>query len=165
MTKSLTILLSTLVVLIGVLGVLVYASPLRSVVAASVENTAIVFGAAVLKNSFGGKVIVSIPCTSYLGPSLWVEEDPSGPLLPPYSFIWTPLTLTNVPPSPTGPSIPPLTPGQGMLGRFDIPYFCCPPPSVPTAPYTCYIPPYIFVPPLVGLRMQNMQSSPSPQVL
>lgn len=116
-------------------------------------------------NSFGGKVIVSIPCTSYLGPSLWVQEYPSSPLLPPYEFIWTPLTLTNVPPSPTGPSIPPLVEGQGIMGRFDIPYFCCPPPSVPTAPYTCYIPPYFFVPPLPGLRMQNMQSSPMPQTI
>ena len=93
--------------------------------------------------SFGGRIIAIMPCVSALGPSVWVTLKPSGFLLPPFMYIWTPATLTNI--VPPSPSLPPRNIGQQLLGRFDIPFACVVP-----------FPPFVFY----GLRMQIMGASP-----
>jgi len=93
--------------------------------------------------SFGGRIIAIMPCVSALGPSVWVTLKPSGLLLPPFMYIWTPATLTNI--VPPSPSLPPRNIGQQLLGRFDIPFACVVP-----------FPPFVFY----GLRMQIMGASP-----
>lgn len=92
--------------------------------------------------SFGGRVIAMVPCLSPLGPSVWVALKPSGLLLPPFTYIWTPATLTSL--VPPIPSLPPRNIGQQLLGRFDIPYACL-----------------VGIFPLYGLRMQIMGASPA----
>lgn len=94
--------------------------------------------------SFGGRIIAIMPCLSALGPSVWVTLKPSGLLLPPFMYIWTPATLTSL--VPPVPSLPPRNIGQQLLGRFDIPYACVVP-----------FPPFVFY----GLRMQVMGASPA----
>ena len=64
--------------------------------------------------SFGGKVLTSEPCISPLGPSLAVTIKPAGVF--PISYIWTPLTITNL----VGPPIP----GGQVIGTADIPFAC-----------------------------------------
>lgn len=91
--------------------------------------------------SFGGRIIAIAPCVSALGPSVFVTLKPASPLLPPFMYIWTPATLTNI--VPPVPSLPPRNIGQQILGRFDIPYVC-----------------FIGFYPLYGLRMQMMGISP-----
>ncbi len=93
--------------------------------------------------SFGGRIIAIMPCVSALGPSVWVTLKPSGFLLPPFMYIWTPATLTNI--VPPSPSLPPRNIGQQLLGRFDIPFAC-------VGPFL----PFVFY----GLRMQIMGASP-----
>lgn len=93
--------------------------------------------------SFGGRIIAITPCLSALGPSVWVTLKPSGLLLPPFMYIWTPATLTSL--VPPVPSLPPRNIGQQLLGRFDVPYACVVP-----------FPPFVFY----GLRMQVMGASP-----
>lgn len=124
--------------------------------------------------SFGGKIAVLTPCVSYTGPSVWVTIVPA-PATKNITYIWTPGTLRGVPP----PGFPPLYPpspnpdpapyivGQHILGIADVPYFCCPPPSIPTAPFSCQIPAYPYwipVPPLLGQRMQWANQSPLPGI-
>ena len=66
---------------------------------------------------FGGRVTSSVPCISGIGPSLWVTIAPFGlPGTIPFSFIWTPLTLSST--IPPVPSIPPTHAGLQILGTY-----------------------------------------------
>ncbi len=123
--------------------------------------------------SFGGKIAAFVPCLSYAGPSEFVTIVPAPATKQPF-YIWTPATLRGVPPpgllpfyppSPN-PDPPPYVIGQQILGIADVPYFCCIPPSLPTAPFSCQIPAYPFwipVPPLLGERMQWANQSLLPR--
>lgn len=71
--------------------------------------------ASALSLSFGGRIISAIPCKSVLGPSLHVTIFPAGAF--PVMYIWTPATITFS-------AGPPRTPGQQLLGLYDIPFFC-----------------------------------------
>jgi hypothetical protein len=129
--------------------------------------------AAVSGLSFGGKIAAFVPCLSYSGPAQFVTIVPA-PATKQTFYIWTPMTLRGVPapgllplypPSPN-PDPPPYVIGQQILGIADIPYFCCPPPSIPTAPFSCQIPFYPYwipVPPLLGERMQWANQSLLPR--
>jgi hypothetical protein len=129
--------------LLGVAGIVAYSLfGGAAVVAAPVAASAAGEATGV---SFGGRIAVLTPCFSALGPSIWVQLVPSAsPLLPPYEYIWTPATLLHI--LPPEPSIPPSHPGQEILGRFDIPFFCVVP-----------FPPFVFY----GLRMQTEGVSPA----
>ncbi len=95
--------------------------------------------------SYGGRIALLIPCVSTLGPSIWVQIVPASPLLPPFQYIYTPATLLSI--VPPVPAIPPSHPGQEVMGRFDIPFFCVIPVTPP-----------IYLP---GLRMQTLGVSPA----
>ena len=61
--------------------------------------------------SFGGRVLAVTPCSS----GLYVTIFPAG--IFPIAYIWTPATITFS-------AGPPRTPGQQILGLYDIPYVC-----------------------------------------
>ena len=61
--------------------------------------------------SFGGRVLTVTPCSS----GLYVTIFPAG--IFPIAYIWTPATITFS-------AGPPRTPGQQILGLYDIPYVC-----------------------------------------
>jgi len=66
---------------------------------------------------FGGRVVSSVPCASAGGASLWVTIVPFGlPGTIPFSFIWSPLTLSVV--IPPLPSIPPTHAGEQIVGTY-----------------------------------------------
>lgn len=82
---------------------------------------------------FGGRVVSAIPCVSNAGPGFWVTLVPFGPF--PVTYIWTPLTKTHL-------MGPPRTPGQYVLGKYDIPAVC-----------------FVGKIPLVGMRMSLVGTS------
>ena len=129
--------------LVGVLGIAAIVG-LSLLAGGTVAATAVsTVSSAATPVSFGGRIVALLPCMSALGPSIWVQLAPSSPLYPPYEYIWTPATLLSI--TPPVPSIPPSHPGQDILGRFDIPYFC-----------VTVAPPFFYY----GLRMQTEGVSP-----
>ena len=107
-----------------------------SLFASNFTSAAISIPAGLASRSFGGRIVTAIPCVVGGTPALQVTIRPAGVL--PITYIWTSATITRL-------QGPPRTPGQQVLGIYDV-------------PFVCYIPAKVPIP-LFGLRMTMVGTS------